>query len=167
MMIYLLAIGSPTHPVAPEYWNNFSRPIIHYKEFNYISGDDPLFTHQYSQAWFDFRNKRDAYANYFENSVTATRAHKAFCLSYPQVVQRGLLGRFGIRLCRADTRHGADRRRKARSTALWFLAPPPVRWPFLPHRLHLSSARHAIEMGQDGLGTLRICRRLSSRSELV
>lgn len=84
MMIYLLAIGSPTHPVAPEYWNNFTRPILHYKGFTYISSNDPLFTHQYSQAWFDFRHKRDAYANYFENSVTATRAHKAFCLSYPK-----------------------------------------------------------------------------------
>jgi hypothetical protein len=84
MMIYLLAIGSPTHPVAPGYWNNFTRPVIHYKGYDYISGDDPLFTHQYSQAWYDFRGKRDAYADYFENSATATRAHKAFCLSYPQ-----------------------------------------------------------------------------------
>ncbi len=84
MMIYLLAIGSPTHSVAPEYWNHFTRPVIHYKGYDYISGDDPLFTHQYSQAWYDFRNKRDAYADYFANSVTATRAHKAFCLSYPK-----------------------------------------------------------------------------------
>ncbi len=84
MMIYLLAIGSPTHPVAPEYWSSFTRPVIHYKEFSYISGNDPIFTHQYSQAWFDFRKKRDAYADYFANSVTATRAHKAFCLSYPK-----------------------------------------------------------------------------------
>ena len=83
MMIYLLAIGSPAHPVAPEIWNNFARPVIHYQDFTYISGNDPLFTHQYSHAWFDFRYKRDAYANYFENSVIATRAHKAFCLSYP------------------------------------------------------------------------------------
>jgi hypothetical protein len=37
--------------------------------------------HQYSHAWFDFRGKRDAYANYFENSITATKAHKAFCLT--------------------------------------------------------------------------------------
>ena len=84
MMIYLLAMGSPTHPISPDSWNSFTRPTVHYKNFEYISGNDPLFTHQYSQAWFDFRNKRDAYANYFDNSVTATRAHKAFCLSYPQ-----------------------------------------------------------------------------------
>ena len=83
MMIYLLAIGSPTHAVAPEYWNNFSRPVIHYAGLDYISGNDPIFTHQYSHAWFDFRHKNDAYADYFANSIKATRAHKAFCLSYP------------------------------------------------------------------------------------
>jgi hypothetical protein len=84
MMIYLLAIGSPTHPVAPETWNSFTRPAVHYAGFDYISGLDALFTHQYSQAWYDFRNKSDAYADYFANSITATRAHKAFCLSYPK-----------------------------------------------------------------------------------
>jgi len=84
MMLYLLAIGSPTHPVAPETWNNFTRPRVRYQGFDFISGNDPIFTHQYSQAWFDFRGKRDAYANFFDNSVTATRAHKAFCLSMPK-----------------------------------------------------------------------------------
>lgn len=84
MMIYLLAIGSASHPVAPECWNHFKRPLMRYKGYTYISGADPLFTHQYSQAWFDFRGKRDAYADYFTNSLTATRAHKAFCLSYPK-----------------------------------------------------------------------------------
>ena len=84
MMIDLLAIGSPTHPIAPEYWNNFTRTVLHYDKYVYITGEDPLFTQQYSQAWYDFRNKRDAYTNYFHNSVIATRAHKAFCLSYPE-----------------------------------------------------------------------------------
>ena len=81
MMIYLLAIGSPTHPLPPETWNAWTRPKIKYQGIEYISGNDPIFTHQYSQAWFDFRNKRDAYADYFENSVKATKAHKLFCLS--------------------------------------------------------------------------------------
>lgn len=86
MMLYLLAIGSPTYPVAPSYWNNFARPIVDYNGNRYIGGNaDPLFTHQYSHAWFDFRNKSDAFADYFTNSVTATNAHKSFCLSaYPQ-----------------------------------------------------------------------------------
>ncbi len=81
MMIYLLAIGSPTHPVSPDAWNAWTRPKIKYQGIEYISGNDPIFTHQYSHAWFDFRNKRDAYTDYFENSVKATKAHKLFCLS--------------------------------------------------------------------------------------
>lgn len=81
MMIYLLAIGSPTNPVSPDTWNAWTRPTISYQGLTYISGNDPLFTHQYSHAWYDFRNKKDAYANYFDNSVTATKAHKLFCLS--------------------------------------------------------------------------------------
>jgi hypothetical protein len=84
MMIYLLAIGSPSHPVPPSAWSAFTRPVIEYAGFKYISGNDPIFTHQYSQAWFDFRNKHDQYTDYFENSVKATRAHKAFCLSMPK-----------------------------------------------------------------------------------
>jgi len=84
MMLNLLAMGSPTHPVAPDLWNEFRRPRIHYQNYDYISGNDPIFTHQYSQAWFDFRGKRDAYANYFENSTIATHAHKAWCLSLPK-----------------------------------------------------------------------------------
>ncbi|MGB6629717.1 MAG: glucoamylase family protein, partial [Terriglobales bacterium] len=81
MMIYLLAIGSPTHPVSSETWKAWTRPVVKFQEFEYISGKDPLFTHQYSQAWFDFRHKRDAYADYFTNSKIATEAHKAFCIS--------------------------------------------------------------------------------------
>jgi hypothetical protein len=81
MMIYLLGIGSPTHALSPRTWKTWTRPTITYQGIEYISGNDPIFTHQYSHAWFDFRNKRDAYANYFENSVKATKAHKLFCLS--------------------------------------------------------------------------------------
>jgi len=81
MMIYLLAIGSPTHPVSSDTWKAWSRPTVKFQGFEYISGHDPLFTHLNSHAWFDFRDKRDAFANYFTNSVTATRAHKQFCLS--------------------------------------------------------------------------------------
>ena len=81
MMIYLLAIGSPSHPVAAKSWEAWTRPIIKFQGLEYISGNDPIFTHQYSQAWFDFRHKRDAHADFFENSAKATKAHKLFCLS--------------------------------------------------------------------------------------
>ena len=92
MMIYLLAIGSPSHPVSPELWSHFARPEIHFQGYTYISGTDPIFTHQFSHAWFDFRNQRDAYANYFENSVLATKAHKAFCMAHPEWFNRNYWG---------------------------------------------------------------------------
>lgn len=81
MMIYLLALGSPTHPISARSWAAWKRPDISYQGYDYISGNDPLFTHQYSQAWFDFLGKRDVYTNYFQNSITATMAHREFCLS--------------------------------------------------------------------------------------
>ena len=81
MMIYLLGIGSPTHPAPPSSWDAWTRPVIRYQGIDFISGNDPIFTHQYSHAWFDFRKKHDTRANYFENSVKATKAHKLFCLS--------------------------------------------------------------------------------------
>jgi hypothetical protein len=55
---------SPRHSVPSETWKAWTRPTVKFQEFEYISGNDPLFTHQYSQAWFDFRHKRDAYADY-------------------------------------------------------------------------------------------------------
>ena len=82
MMIYLLAIGSTANPVAASSWDAFTRPSLTYHGLTYITNmGAPLFIHQYSHAWFDFRNKSDKYANYFNNSVTATQAHKLFCLS--------------------------------------------------------------------------------------
>ena len=81
MMIYLLAIGSPTHPVLPTLWDNFTRPKFNYFGFEFISSRDTLQIHQFSHAWFDFRFKRDKYADYFANSILVTRAHKAFCLA--------------------------------------------------------------------------------------
>jgi hypothetical protein len=81
MMLYLLALGSPTHPIDPACWRAFDRPRMHYNGLTYIGGNDPIFIDQYSHAWFDFRNRRDAYANYFQNSITATQAHQDFCLS--------------------------------------------------------------------------------------
>jgi hypothetical protein len=80
LMLCLLAIGSPTHAAPADSWHAFTRPVFEYKGYKFISSKDPLFIHQYSHAWFDFRKRRDQYANYFENSVIATRAHKQFCV---------------------------------------------------------------------------------------
>ena len=81
MMLYLLALGSPTHPIDPACWDAWARPTTTFGGFTYVGGADPLFVHQYSHAWFDFRHKRDKYADYFANSILATRAHEAWCIS--------------------------------------------------------------------------------------
>lgn len=82
-LLYLLAIGSPTHPIKPDSWYAWKREWITYGEYKYLSAPAPLFVHQYSHAWVDFRGRRESKpprVDYFENSVIATRAHRQFCL---------------------------------------------------------------------------------------
>ena len=80
MMMYLLGMGSSAHPLDPQTWNAWKRLTFEYDGMRYIGAFAPLFIHQYSQAWFDFRGQRDKYADYFQNSVTATEVHRRFCL---------------------------------------------------------------------------------------
>jgi hypothetical protein len=80
MMIYLLGMGSSSHPLRPEAWLAWKRTTFEYEGLRYIGSFAPLFVHQYSQAWFDFRGKRDKYADYFQNSATATEVHRRFCV---------------------------------------------------------------------------------------
>ena len=79
MILYLLAIGSPTHPIPAESWKEIIRPVGSYKEHRVIQ-IPPLFTHQYSHIWIDFRNRHDGIADYFQNSVNASKANRAFCI---------------------------------------------------------------------------------------
>ncbi len=81
MMMYLLAIAAPTYSLSPAIWDAIQRPKVEYEGYTFISGNDPLFVHQYSHAWFDFRNQHDKYADYFKNSAIATYVHKLFCQS--------------------------------------------------------------------------------------
>ncbi len=84
-MLYLLAMSSPTHPVSPEVWHNWRRlPVITYGERTFLACP-PLFTHQYSQSWFDFRNQRDAYADYHLNTILATRAQRQMFMDLSHV----------------------------------------------------------------------------------
>jgi hypothetical protein len=80
MMMYLLGLGSSTHPLKDETWTAWKRLVFEYDGLRYIGSFAPLFVHQYSQAWFDFRGRRDKFADYFENSVIATDVHRRFCL---------------------------------------------------------------------------------------
>lgn len=81
MGMYLMAIGSPSYPIPASSWEAWKRPVFEYEELKYISDNAPLFIHQSAHTWVDFRSKQDAHADYFQNSITATIAHKRFCLS--------------------------------------------------------------------------------------
>lgn len=84
-ILYLLAIGSPTHPISPESWYEFWRDRYRYEGYAYFTTIGvPLFMHQYAHAWVDYRNWRETRGDgidYFENSVNATLAHRAFCMN--------------------------------------------------------------------------------------
>jgi hypothetical protein len=81
LTMLLMAIGAPRNAIPASAWNAVHRPVIEFGGIDYISGIAPLFIHQYAHAWCDFRNMRDEHANYFINSIAATRAHQLFCLT--------------------------------------------------------------------------------------
>lgn len=91
MMVYALALGSEGHPIADGGWAAWTSP---YAKFWTGTGDTrrlafaPLFGHQYSQMWIDFRGihdapMRDAGLDYFENSRRAVYANRAYCIANP------------------------------------------------------------------------------------
>jgi len=89
MILYVLALGSPTHPVGPEAWAGFTSTYVWapwYGPEHVAFG--PLFGHQYSHVWIDFRGIRDAYMrgkgiDYFENSRRATLSQRAYAIANP------------------------------------------------------------------------------------
>ncbi len=62
MILYVLALGSPTHPVSPQAWTEYTRT---YTWANWYGQEyvafPPLFGHQYSHVWIDFRGIQDDY----------------------------------------------------------------------------------------------------------
>jgi hypothetical protein len=89
MILYILALGSPTHPVPTYAWTAWTSTY----SWNTYYGQSyvpfaPLFGHQYSHCWVDFRDIQDAYMrgrgiDYFENSRRATYAAQAYCIANP------------------------------------------------------------------------------------
>ena len=114
MIVYLLAIASPTHPVPAELyhtgWAGTSERHVRYRELwsrttagnRYVNGDtffrikldvgvgngsDLFFTH-FSYMGFDPRGIRDRYTNYFENNRAIALINHAYCVENP----RGFVG---------------------------------------------------------------------------
>ena len=89
LILYLLALGSPTHPIAPGCYEAWCRSY----EWKNIYGVDllyagPLFIHQMSHIWCDFRGIRDRFmrehdCDYFENSRRATLIQQQYVIRNP------------------------------------------------------------------------------------
>jgi len=81
MIIYALAIGSPTHPIEPRTWRLWGRPWGEYAGYKLVyCPTGSLFVYQYSHAYIDFRQIDDNGINWFENSKNATLANRQFCI---------------------------------------------------------------------------------------
>jgi hypothetical protein len=85
MILYVLGIGSHTHPISTDAWDDWNLPVVKVGSYTYVGGG-PLFIHQYSQAFVDLRDRttpgvpqmdfNELHVNYFANSVAATRAQQ-------------------------------------------------------------------------------------------
>ena len=90
MLLYVLALGAPTHAIPPESYaawtTTYAWRTVYDTEYLHAG---PLFIHQLSHAWLDFRGIRDAYmaahdCDYFENSRRATIVQQRYAMLNPQ-----------------------------------------------------------------------------------
>jgi hypothetical protein len=89
MILFILALGSPTHPIEPEAWTAYTETY----QWGTFHGEPhvgfaPMFGHQYSHVWIDFRGIRDAYMrsrgiDYFENSRRALHSQRVYAQVNP------------------------------------------------------------------------------------
>ena len=89
LLLYVLALGSPTHPIPPtsyQAWTSgYEWKRIYGYEYLYAGA---LFTHQFPQIWIDFRGIRDAFMrnkgiDYFENSRRAAYVQRQYAITNP------------------------------------------------------------------------------------
>jgi hypothetical protein len=78
ILLLFLGLGHPQRPVALEAWEEWRRKNISH-DLPILGSHLPLFIHQYSHLFIDFRNFNDEGTNYFTNSVNATLADRGFC----------------------------------------------------------------------------------------
>ncbi len=89
MVLLIMAMGSPTHPIGDSAWAAWCRTYIWADFYGYeMVNFTPLFGHQYSQMYIDFRGIRDAFMqnhgiDYFENSRRATLSNREYCKDNP------------------------------------------------------------------------------------
>ncbi len=89
LLLYVLALGSPTHPLPPAAYAAWASTYEwkHCYDLDYLYCG-PLFTHQLSQVWLDLRGVQDAFMrdkgiDYFENSRRATLIQQRYAIDNP------------------------------------------------------------------------------------
>jgi hypothetical protein len=92
MLVYLLALGSPTFAVGLDAWAEWKSTYD--KHWTTLFGQEflsfpPLFGHQYTHVWADLRDIQDTYMkrrglDYFENSRRAVYAQQAYAIANPR-----------------------------------------------------------------------------------
>lgn len=109
MLLYLLAIGSPTHAIPSSCWSAWSREQGEYAHRRTFV-DLPLFCHQFSHCFVDFRNRRDSLGfNYWQTSVNATIINSRFCRDQAGTHQSYRGGVWGLSVCDGPTGYHAYR----------------------------------------------------------
>jgi hypothetical protein len=89
LFLYLLGLGSPTYPLPAESYSAWASTYQWRKVYDWeLLYSGPLFTHQISHLWIDFRGIQDAYTrargiDYFENSRRATYMHRQYAILNP------------------------------------------------------------------------------------
>lgn len=86
LLLYILAIGSPTYPIKADGYKKWTTTFdvkkVYDIEYLYAG---PLFIHQFSHMWIDFRGIEDGFNkkagfDYFENSKRATHVHQQYAI---------------------------------------------------------------------------------------
>ena len=92
MLVYILALGSPTHAVGKDAWDQGWAAELEKHWGSYYGQEhlqfEPLFGHQFSHVWVDFRGIRDDFMakkgiDYFENTRRATLSQRAYGIDNP------------------------------------------------------------------------------------
>lgn len=102
LIMYVLACGSPTHPLGPDIYYDcpMSKGSYDGIEDIYHSPGGALFVYQFSHAFIDFRNKRDARGiDWFENSVKATLANRQYCINHSHQFRTYHANSWGLTAC--------------------------------------------------------------------
>lgn len=120
LMLYVLAVASPTFPVSKDIYDSFIKEKVNYEGIQDIvyTYCGTLFTYQFSHAWIDFRNTLDKEGiDWFENSIRATKADRKYCIKNKEKFKtygekswgltasmgpKGYSGGYGAKPCKAE-----------------------------------------------------------------